>query len=51
VVEQRVTLQPAGDTQRIEVTDKPDAVEPAAATASAALGGERIEEAPARSRN
>ncbi|MEZ5355629.1 MAG: TonB-dependent receptor [Bryobacteraceae bacterium] len=49
--EQRITMQPAGVTDRIDVVEKPDAVDTAAATASAALGGERIEEAPARSRN
>ena len=51
VIEQRITLQPAGITEKIEVTDRSEGIDAAAATASAALGYERIEEAPARSRN
>ncbi|MEZ5401892.1 MAG: TonB-dependent receptor [Bryobacteraceae bacterium] len=51
VAQQRVVLQPAGVADRLDVVETPDAVDTAAATASAALGGERIEEAPARSRN
>ncbi len=50
-VEQRVRLQPAGLVERVEVTGQPEAIDPAAATSSVALGYERIEEAPARSRN
>ncbi|HET8547671.1 MAG TPA: TonB-dependent receptor [Bryobacteraceae bacterium] len=46
-----IQLQPAGLVERLDVTETPDAVESAASTASVALGFERIEEAPARSRN
>lgn len=51
VIEQRLTLQPSRVIEKIDVTDQPDAIDITAATASAALGYERIEEAPARSRN
>ncbi|MDX1979837.1 MAG: TonB-dependent receptor [Bryobacteraceae bacterium] len=51
VIEQRVGLQPAGIVEKLEVTDLPEAIDVSAATASVVLGGERIEEAPARSRN
>ena len=51
MVEQRVNLQPAGVSESIDVSDRPEAIDVAASTASVALGGERIEEAPARSRN
>jgi hypothetical protein len=44
-------MQLAGVVERIEVTDQSEAIDVTAATAGAALGGERIEEAPARSRN
>jgi hypothetical protein len=51
VVEHRLTLQLAGVIEKLEVTEQPEAIEPTASTASAALGYDRIEEAPARSRN
>jgi len=51
VVEQRVGMQPAGVVGSIDVMEQPEAIDVAAATASVALGYERIEEAPARSRN
>ncbi len=51
VVNQRVEMQPAGVQERVEVKEQPEAIDTAAATASVALGYERIEEAPARSRN
>lgn len=50
-VERRLILQPAGVMEKIEVNEQPEAIDTAAATASATLGYERIEEAPARSRN
>lgn len=51
VAVRHLELRPAGVTERLEVKEEPEAIDPAAATASVALGYERIEEAPARSRN
>ena len=51
VVEQRISMQPAGLVEKLEVTDQPEAIDVGAPTASVVLGGERIEESPARSRN
>jgi hypothetical protein len=51
VVTQRFELQPARITERVEVNEKPEPIDATASTASVALGYERIEEAPARSRN
>ena len=51
VVARQVKLTPAGVTEKLEVKAAEDAVETTASTASVALGYERIEEAPARSRN
>jgi hypothetical protein len=51
VVVHRLQLQPAGVTEKLEVREHPDAIETQASTASVALGYQRIEEAPARSRN
>lgn len=51
VVTQRFELQPAGVTERVEVKEEPEGIDVTASTASVALGYERIEEAPARSRN
>lgn len=51
VVEQRFSMQTAGVIEKLEVTDQPEAIDTGAATASVVLGGERIEESPARSRN
>lgn len=50
-VVRQVQLSPAGVTEKLEVKGSEDAVETTASTASVALGYERIEEAPARSRN
>lgn len=50
-LEQRLELPLAGIAGRIDVNDRPEAIDAGAATASVVLGGERIEEAPARSRN
>ena len=44
-------MRPAQVTERLEVTDQPEALETAATTSSVALGNERIEEAPAQNRN
>ncbi|MGH9627185.1 MAG: carboxypeptidase-like regulatory domain-containing protein, partial [Bryobacteraceae bacterium] len=51
VVVHRLQLQPAGLVEKLEVREYPTAIEAQASTASVALGYERIEEAPARSRN
>ena len=51
VVVRRLQLQPAGVVEKVEVKENPEAIETQASTASVALGYERIEEAPARSRN
>src|SRR6266478_4779111 len=40
-------MRPAQVTERLEITDQPEALETAATTSSVALGNERIEEAPA----
>ena len=50
-LERNVTLSLSGPSTSVEVNEREDAVEAAATTASVALGGERIEETPARSRN
>ncbi len=46
-----IELAPVGVVDRIEVNETPEAVDLTASSASVALGNERIEEAPARSRN
>ena len=51
VVALRLELLPAGVAEHLEVREEPDAIDVTASTASATLGYERIEEAPARSRN
>ena len=51
VTHQNVTLQPAGTVERLEVKEEPEAIDVTASTSGVTLGGERIEEAPARSRN
>ncbi len=51
ILEVNLMLAPEGVSSRIDVTEQADSIEAAATTTSAALGGERIEEAPARSRN
>ncbi|MBL8210990.1 MAG: TonB-dependent receptor [Bryobacterales bacterium] len=48
---QRLQLQPANVIEKLEVTAASGSVDLAASTATVALGYERIEEAPARSRN
>lgn len=50
-VSQRWTLAVKGVAESVEVKEQPDVLEAAATSASVALGGERIEEAPARGRN
>ncbi len=50
-VVRRIEMKPAQVTERLEVTDQPEALEIAATTSSMALGNERIEEAPAQNRN
>ena len=51
VVTQNFELPPAGITERVEVKEEPEGIDVTASTTSVALGYERIEEAPARSRN
>ncbi len=51
VVTQTLTLDLTGVTTKMEVAEQAEAIEAAATSASVALGGERIEEMPARSRN
>src|SRR4051794_2926509 len=51
VTHQNVSLQPAGTVERLEVKEEPEAIDVTASTSGVTLGGERIEEAPARSRN
>src|SRR5262245_32269446 len=51
VVPNRLELQLAGVTERIDVKEEPEGIDVTASTSSVALGYERIEEAPARSRN
>jgi len=48
---QRIELKPAPVSERLEVKERPEALETAATTAGVALGFERIEEAPAANRN
>jgi len=48
---QRIELKPAPLSERLEVKERPEALETAATTASVALGWARIEEAPAANRN
>ena len=51
VVAQDFNLTPAGINERVEVKEEPEAIDLTASSASVSLGYERIEEAPARSRN
>lgn len=51
VVTMRFDLLPAGVASQLEVREEPDSIDVTASTSSATLGYERIEEAPARSRN
>lgn len=51
VLIQRLTLSLKGVATTVDVNEQPDALEAAATTASLALGGDRIEEAPALGRN
>ncbi len=48
---QHITMKPADLTERVDVQEQADALQTAATTANVALGGERIEEAPAQNRN
>jgi len=50
-VTQRLTLSPANLSEKMEVQEQADALQTTATTANVALGGERIEEAPAQNRN
>jgi hypothetical protein len=50
-VTQRITMTPGSVTERLEVQEQADALQTSATTANVALGGERIEEAPAQNRN
>ena len=51
IVTMRFDLLPAGVSSQLEVREEPDAIDVTASSSSATLGYERIEEAPARSRN
>ncbi len=51
VLQRDFELAPAGLTESIEVNETPEAIDLTASSASVAMGNERIEEAPARSRN
>ena len=51
VVVRRIQLQLEGIVEKLDVTESPDAIEAQSSSASVTLGSERIEEAPARSRN
>ncbi|MCA2967964.1 MAG: carboxypeptidase regulatory-like domain-containing protein, partial [Acidobacteriaceae bacterium] len=51
IIHRDLELAPAGLTESLEVNETPEAIDLAASSASVALGNERIEEAPARSRN
>src|SRR5579859_632848 len=48
---QRITMSPASVTTRLDVQEQADFLQSSATTANVALGGERIEEAPASNRN
>src|SRR5436190_6212853 len=48
---QRITLALAMVSQQLDVSEAPDALQTAASGASVALGGERVEEAPAQNRS
>ena len=48
---QRIILALAMVSQQLDVTEGPDALQTAASSASIALGGELVEEAPAQNRN
>lgn len=50
-VEKNLVLSLSGPATKMEVNEQQEAVETASTSASVALGGERIEETPARSRN
>lgn len=50
-LEKNLVLTLSGPGSRVEVSEQQEAVEAASTSASVALGGERIEETPARSRN
>ncbi len=50
-VTQRITLPLGSVTERLEVQEQADALQTSATTANVAVGGERIEEAPAQNRN
>lgn len=50
-VVQRVTMTLAAVTEKLEVHEQADSLQVAANTANVALGGDRIEEAPAANRN
>jgi hypothetical protein len=51
VVTQRIVMNLAALTQKLDVQEQPDALQTTAMTENVALGGDRIEEAPAQNRN
>lgn len=50
-VVERIEMRPAAVTETMEVRERSEALDAAATTSSAALGSERVEEAPAQNRN
>ena len=48
---QRIEMKPGEISERLEVKEQPEALDPTATTSSVALGYDRIEEAPAQNRN
>ncbi len=50
-ITQRWTMALPGVTSSVDVVEQPDVLDAGSTTASVALGGERIEESPARGRN
>lgn len=51
VVNQRITMTLAAVTQKLDVQERADSLQTSATSESVALGGDRIEEAPAQNRN
>ena len=50
-VSQRVTMTPAGVSEKLEVKGEADALQASATTSSVALGYDRVEETPSQNRN
>ncbi len=50
-VTHRIQMKPAAVAEKVEVQERPDALEATAATAGVALGSERVEETPSQGRS